>query len=181
MQIMEFRKGDYEEKEEHVKKAWLFCMMELMNYVNTAWARVGVKRTKKLWERTTTSDEALVSWYLLCYVREWTKEVEEEDAHNLNCPEKKLPKRVKRRTEHYSRSKLYHFFALEKEIHSLRGTSRGWDDAITDEAERLYRKKVPASTTGAVNREKKKPEEASDLPNLRGSEMRFRFTDYAVV
>ena len=45
----------------------------------------------------------------------------------------------------------------------------------------MYRKKVPASTTGAVNREKKKPEEASDLPNLRGSEMRFRFTDYAVV
>ena len=163
-----------------MKKAWLFCMMDLLNYVNTAWARVGIKRTKKLWAQTTTSDEALVSWYLICYVGEWTKEVEEEEAHYVQDTGTKLPKRVKRRTEHYSRSKLFRYIAMEKEIHSLRRTSTGWDDAITDEAERLYREKVPTSKQG-VSKEKKKPEEAFDLPSLKGSEIRFRFTEYAVV
>ena len=172
VKIAEFRKGNYEDKDDNVKEAWLFCMMELMCYVNTAWARVGIKRTKKLWMKTTPSDEALVCWYLTCYVDEWTKEVEDENEHYSGAKEAKLPRRFKRRTEHYSRTKLFRFVQLEREIKSLRGASRGWDDAITEEADRLYGKKAPKSKS---HRGREGATEAFDLPELKMSEYRLEF------
>ena len=123
----------------------MFCMMHLMCYVNTAWARVGIKRNRKMSEVTTSSDEALVSWLLLCYVEEWTKEMADGEEHSRENPngDKKLPKRVKRRNEHYSRSKLYKFVQLEDHIHSLRRSTTDWDEAVAAGAERLHRKKEP--------------------------------------
>jgi len=186
MQIQEFRKGKFEDKSDHVKKAWLFCMMELMCYINTAWAKVGIKRRKKLSVETTPSDEALIGWFLICYVEEWTREVQEENAH-FRASKKdgdmlpaKLPKRHKRKTEHYSRSKLFRYVELEKNIRFLRGCSSDWDDAITAEAERCYSRKAPQRTESIV-REQQKAEEAFDLPGLTINAYRLHFTKLATV
>ena len=166
VKVAEFRKGNYRDQTDHVKKAWLFSMMELMSYVNTAWARVDIKRTKKLWSATTPSDEALVGWYLICYVDEWTKEVEDEHTHYTTeqgtRPE--LPRRFKRRVEHYSRTKLFKFVQLEKDVKSLRAGTRDWDDAVAEEVERLYSKKADKST---VRERRRAVEGAFDLPELR--------------
>ena len=168
MQIAEFRKGDYHSKDESVKKAWLFCMMELMCYVTAEWGRVGVQRTKRLWERTSPSDEALVSWYLICYAEEWTKEVENENAH-MTENTGKLPRRYKRGVEHYSRTKLFRFVELEKRIQSSRRETKDWDEAIRNEADRLYREKTPQTNHGGGVMEAVTTEEAFDLPSLKMS------------
>ena len=163
----------------------MFCMMELMCYVNTAWAKVGIKRRKKLWVETSPSDEALIGWFFVCYVKEWTREVREENEHyraskNDNDMSNKLPKRHKRKTEHYSRSKLFRYVELEKECRFLRGCTTDWDDAITAEAERCYNEKAPKRTENIV-REQQKAEAAFDLPGMELDDYKIHFTKLATI
>jgi hypothetical protein len=173
--LQKFRVGKFVDQEPPVQRAWLFCMTTLMGCINSGWARVGVQRYTALGKRTTPSDEALLSWYLTWYVEEWTKEVEEEEAHYKDAAEGagKLPKRFKRKVQHFSRTKLSHFLELEKEIKGIRRGSTDWDDAIMASVlEQSVSGSLRAKPPGELLlREESAAQEGTILPGVKLSDL----------
>ena len=123
-------------------------------------------------QHSTASDEALVSWYLICYADVWTAELEEENDHYRRNGDKGFPKRFKRKAEHYSRTKLYRYLQLEREIRTLRADSRGWDEAITATTKALVNGPEIEKQGGAALVEFA-GEEGMYLPHVKLSDIRF--------
>ena len=134
--VARFRQGTYESATLEVKAKWLFCMTTLMSCINSEWSRGAVMVQHLLSERTTTPEEALLYWYLVCYVQnQWVPEIEEEGefaARNSGSGQR-FPKRQKKKSKHMSWSHLHVYIKKEKEVREARMgdiTGKDWDLAV---------------------------------------------------
>jgi hypothetical protein len=144
-----FRCGAYEEQTVEVQKAFLFCMLTLLPCINSEWQRTEVTLHNLVSKKTTTSDEALLHWYLACYEAKWVLHYD-EDVQALNNGQP-LPTRKKEHGKHMARVNLYKFIAMEDKVKEARDdpegkggpkiTGNGWDQAVKAEATRLHQLK----------------------------------------
>jgi hypothetical protein len=147
--VTQFRSGPYEDQTQEVQQAFLFCMLTLLPCINSEWQRNEARLNNLVSEKTTTSDEALLYWYLTCYEDRWVEQFDQEVQQQLDVTAQPLPKRNKATGKHFARIYFYKFLAMEKKIVEARdstesgpkNTGYGWDQAVKAEAERLHQAK----------------------------------------
>ena len=139
--IGSFRVGRYEDADNNVQAKWCHVMLHFLPHICTAYLGWNFKKTKAVSSVATPSDEALLYWYLDCYVAGWEKEKEEADRRAEEQLGAKDPadsrKKRKKEGQHYSRTKLGSFVKWLKVVDSARqdqDTGSGWDDALKAEA-----------------------------------------------
>ena len=114
--IAEFRQGDFVDQTQHVKNAFCFCMLTLMACVNKTWQRSDISNSCMLCQKTSSSDEAIVCWYLHSYLDKWIQEFQEEEEYSAANGGQRHPKRNKGKGKHNSQVSIQYYMLSEKKI-----------------------------------------------------------------
>ena len=136
--IEQFRNGPFEDQEEKVQKAFLYCMLTLMPAINEDWKRADVHANWDLDNRISHSDEAILYWFLLCNWEKWEQELEEEQEWAARSPGVPFPRRpTTKKGQHDSNQKFCVYVKTKiiiEQLWSNSTTGKGWNDAVRSEA-----------------------------------------------
>lgn len=130
-EIAKFRQGDYKDAEPEVKRKWCHVMLHFLPCVCVGYQKADIKRSTSISEVSHATDEALVLWFLQCYVADWD-EMYEKSMQNQE-PE---IKRRRKEGKHKSTEKISAYIQLHARVKAARKgvEAKGWDDAVMDEA-----------------------------------------------
>ena len=141
--IARFRVGKYENADKDVQAKWCLIMLHFLPHICTAYVGWNFKKTQSVSQVATPSDEALLYWYLECYVAGWEKDQQEEDdrrdTEQHSDAQTGARKKRKKEGQHFSRTKLKDFMVWLALVDNTRkdpDTGSGWDDALKAEATR---------------------------------------------
>lgn len=193
--IEKFRVGSYEEADPIVKKAWLFCIMEILPCINSLWKRNGVQMRANLLseatanQQTTTSvsDEAVIAWYFKSYMeQQWIAQIAEDtDKENGGEPKKKKGKT--KGLEHASKSNFKYYFMMKGRINRARKDpseeAKSWEHAVKHEAQQQFETEMVDKTIDKASKKKNAEQTGEELLEelLPQGETEFMMDDLAVL
>jgi hypothetical protein len=108
-------------------------MLHFLPCVCSSYHKWDVKKNTPISEVTHATDEALVTWFLKCYIADWDKMYEEnlqkQDTVQAN-------KRRRKEGKHKSNEELGKYLDLHASIKQARNEQAGkdWDEALMGEA-----------------------------------------------
>ena len=150
-EIEQFRKGNFKDADPNVKRKWCHVMLHFLPCVCSGYHKWDIKMNTPISQVTHATDEALVTWFLKCYIADWDKMYAEtlqiQDQENAN-------KRRRKEGKHKSSEELGEYLDLHASIKLARNEKgKGWDDAVMLEArlqnERINNMALPDSIQNA--------------------------------
>jgi hypothetical protein len=72
-EITQFWKGKYEDADPDVQRKWCHVMLHFLPCVCSSYHKWEIKKNTPISQVTHATDEALVTWFLLCYISDWDK------------------------------------------------------------------------------------------------------------
>ena len=142
-EIAQFREGFYKDANPNIQRKWCHVMLHFLPCVCSNYNKWEIKINTPLSQVTSASDEALVLWFLKCYIDDWDKLYEdrrqEQDLVRTN-------KRRRKEGKHKSNEELGEFLDLHASIIQARQEKgKGWDEALMEMA-RLQDKSINNTT-----------------------------------
>jgi hypothetical protein len=132
-EISQFRKGKYEDADPDVQRKWCHVMLHFLPCVCSSYHKWEIKKNTPISQVTHATDEALVTWFLLCYISDWDKLYEDR----LQVQETDQPnKRRRKEGKHKSNEELGKYLELHAGINQARKeqVQTGWEEALMEEA-----------------------------------------------
>ena len=131
-EITQFRKGNYKNADKDVQRKWCQVMLHFLPCVCSNYHKWDIKKNTPISQVTHATDEALVLWFLKCYIEDWDKMYEDQqkiqDTNQTN-------KRRRKEGKHKSREELGEYLKLHASIKMARNErANGWDEALMEEA-----------------------------------------------
>jgi hypothetical protein len=132
-EITQFRKGRYEDADPAIQRKWCHVMLHFLPCVCSSYHKWEIKKSTRISQVTHATDEALVTWFLICYISDWDKLYEDTlQVQDTDQPNKRRRKEGK----HKSNEELGKYMDLHASINQARKeqVETGWEEAIMEEA-----------------------------------------------
>ena len=108
-EITQFRKGNYKNADKDVQRKWCQVMLHFLPCVCSKYHKWDIKKYTPISQVTHATDEALVLWFLKCYIEDWDKMYEDQlkiqDTNQTN-------KRRRKEGKHKSMEELGEYLKL---------------------------------------------------------------------
>jgi hypothetical protein len=131
-EIEEFRNGYYKDANPNVQRKWCQVMLHFLPCVSSGYHKWDIKKTTPVSQVTHATDEALVLWFLKCYIADWDKMY--EDKQHMQY-EEHGNKRSRKVGKHKSSEELGEYLNLHARVKLARSEKgSGWDEALMEQA-----------------------------------------------
>lgn len=131
--IAQFRKGDYSDANKDIQRYWCHVMLHFLPCVCSNYHKWDIKKNTPISVVTHATDEALVLWFLKCYIKDWDKMYEDQQQRVQD--ENPMNKRSRKVGKHKSVEEIGEYLKLHASIKFARNEKgNGWDEALMVEA-----------------------------------------------